>query len=75
MLALLACSLLVVCSSTLFSPSASGPGSSLPEGFATLFNGENLDGWVVRQAENRDWPRTSDRRSARAHSVLAPPLC
>jgi predicted DNA-binding WGR domain protein len=26
-----------------------------PEGFASLFNGKNLDGWTVRQADKHDW--------------------
>lgn len=32
-----------------------GPGERVPEGFVPLFNGINLDGWKVRQSENRDW--------------------
>ncbi len=31
------------------------PAGGSPEGFVSLFNGINLDGWNVRQAENRDW--------------------
>ena len=27
----------------------------VPEGFVPLFNGINLDGWKVRQSENKDW--------------------
>jgi len=26
-----------------------------PEGFKPLFNGKDLDGWVTRQRDNRDW--------------------
>ena len=26
-----------------------------PDGFISLFNGKNLDGWAVRQTDNRDW--------------------
>jgi len=32
-----------------------GPGEVVPKGFVSLFNGINLDGWKVRQSENRDW--------------------
>jgi len=32
-----------------------GPGKVAPEGFVPLFNGIDLDGWEVRQSENRDW--------------------
>ena len=32
-----------------------GPGELVPEGFVPLFNGINLDGWKVRQSQNRDW--------------------
>jgi len=35
------------------SESAATAGS--PEGYISLFNGINLDGWNIRQAENRDW--------------------
>lgn len=34
---------------------AAGPGGLVPEGFVPLFNGINLDGWKVRQSQNRDW--------------------
>lgn len=30
-------------------------GVAVPKGFIPLFNGTNLDGWNVRQAENKDW--------------------
>ena len=26
-----------------------------PEGFVPLFNGKDLDGWTVRQPDNKDW--------------------
>lgn len=29
--------------------------AAIPEGFTALFDGEGLNGWVVRQPENRDW--------------------
>ena len=29
--------------------------NAVPEGFIPLFNGINLDGWTVRQSENKDW--------------------
>jgi hypothetical protein len=29
--------------------------AAAPEGFRSLFNGKDLEGWVVRQAESRDW--------------------
>jgi hypothetical protein len=32
-----------------------GSGKAAPEGFVSLFNGSNLDGWTVRQPGNRDW--------------------
>lgn len=35
----------------LSSPAAATP----PERFVELFNGRNLDGWVVRQPDNHDW--------------------
>jgi hypothetical protein len=28
---------------------------TVPAGFVALFNGINLDGWVARQVDNRDW--------------------
>jgi len=28
---------------------------AVPEGFVSLFNGINLDGWTVKQSENHDW--------------------
>ena len=32
-----------------------GPDRTLPEGFLSLFNGINLDGWTVRDPKNDDW--------------------
>ena len=29
--------------------------AAMPDGFLPLFNGKDLDGWTVRQADNRDW--------------------
>jgi len=35
---------------------SSGPGKVVPQGFTPLFNGTNLDGWMVQQQPaNRDW--------------------
>jgi len=34
---------------------AAETGETVPEGFVSLFNGKDLDGWEVRQTENRDW--------------------
>src|SRR5688572_23582556 len=31
----------------------SGPVAA--DGFVTLFNGKNLDGWTTRQPDNKDW--------------------
>ncbi|MCP4261041.1 MAG: DUF1080 domain-containing protein [Planctomycetes bacterium] len=35
--------------------SKSRAAAEVPKGFVPLFNGINLDGWNVKQAENRDW--------------------
>ncbi len=32
-----------------------GTEEAAPEGFVPLFNGINLDGWMVRNPDNRDW--------------------
>lgn len=34
---------------------SSGPGEVVPQGFTPLFNGTNLDGWMVQQPANQDW--------------------
>ena len=51
-LLLLACLFMTGCSSCRITPPVA---TVSPEGFIPLFNGINLDGWNVRQAENRDW--------------------
>lgn len=33
----------------------SEPGADTSQGFASLFNGKNLDGWTTRQPTNRSW--------------------
>ena len=61
-LLLLAAFLLVTssCHQTIQEPvfeprAAAGQDKVVPEGFMPLFNGIDLDGWEVRQSENRDW--------------------
>jgi hypothetical protein len=44
--------LLVLCFSCRLSPTAD---AAPPERFVAIFNGKNLDGWVVRQPDNHDW--------------------
>jgi hypothetical protein len=34
---------------------ATGPEEGVPEGFVPLFNGINLDGWMVHDSRNKDW--------------------
>src|SRR6186997_3315215 len=33
----------------------SEPGAGTSQGFVSLFNGRNLDGWTTRQPNNRSW--------------------
>jgi hypothetical protein len=40
---------------TPISEMAAGSDHAVPEGFVSLFNGVNLDGWTVHDPENRDW--------------------
>lgn len=37
------------------SAAASTVAAAVPEGFTPLFNGKDLEGWVVRQPDNHDW--------------------
>jgi hypothetical protein len=37
------------------SGTAAKTGATVPEGFVPLFNGNNLDGWIVKNPENQDW--------------------
>lgn len=39
---------------------AAGPDKAVPEGFTSLFNGTNLDGWTVRDSGNHDWRVAED---------------
>ncbi|MDT8301770.1 MAG: DUF1080 domain-containing protein [Sedimentisphaerales bacterium] len=54
-LLLLVCLVMLGYSCCRITPSNATAKAEPPEGFVSLFNEINLDGWIVRQAENRDW--------------------
>jgi len=42
---------------------------AVPEGFVPLFNGIDLDGWEIRQPENRDWQVVDGVIDCNAHEA------
>jgi hypothetical protein len=48
-------SLALLAAGHLFAEPSASKGGAAPDGFVSLFNGQDLDGWTTRQPDNQDW--------------------